>query len=157
MWLPLVGFTPMAFYSIESYNSVLFSIKENINGKIRFTQTNVDRIQIYRVLSVDARLSPLATFGFKFEIKFTTNIPLHRSRNLPVLLVRDVGEQRNGVFVRAFVFGNNPVFIDYKTEAVIQQNKEVYVSTISGTQTREYNRGDREFLSYQNIRADYFI
>lgn len=155
MWLPLVGFTPMAFYSSGNNYAALLSIQESRNGKVRFMQANVDRIFMYRVLSVEARLSPLATYGFKFEIKFTTNTPLWWASYLPVLLVRDVGEQRNGVFVRAFVFGNNPVFLDYKVEAVIQQNKEVFVTTISGTQTREFNQVGREFLSYQNIKDDF--
>lgn len=145
----------MAFYRGGYYDSVSLAIKKDINGKNRFMQTSVDEIPIFRVLSVDAHLSPLGAFGFKFEIKYTTRLPLVRSSYLPVLLVRDVGEQRNGVFVRAFVFGNNPVFLDYKTEAVIQQNKEVFVSTISGTQTKEYNQTDREFLSYPKIQNHY--
>lgn len=155
MWLPLVGFTPMAFYKSWDKDSVLLSKQEMFNGKIRFTQVSVDGIVIARVRSVDARLSPLGTYGFKFEIKITTRNPLRYSRSLPVLFVREYGEQRNGVFVRAFVFGNNPVFLDTKAEAVIQQDKEVFIFTISGTQTRAFHQTDRKFLSYQNINNSY--
>ena len=151
MWLPFVGFVKIAIYNRESHGMVSLAEPTYIDNQERIHITGVAGIRWFRVLSVDARVSSLGTYGFRFEIKYTTVIPQKMYSSLPALLIRESGERSDGVFVRAFVFGNNPVFLDYKTEAVIQHNKEVFLTTVSGTQMCEYNKTVREFLSYQKL------
>ena len=155
MWLPLVGFVKIAIYNRESHGRVFLAEPKYIDNQERIQINGVAGIRWFRVLSVDARVSSLGTYGFRFEIKYTTVIPLPMYISLPALLIRESGERSDGVFVSAFVFGNNPVFTDCKTEAVIQHNKEVFLTTVSGTQMCEYNKTDREFLSYRQLENSY--
>lgn len=155
MWLPLVGFVKIPICSRESHGTVSLAEPTYIDNQERIHITGVEGIRWFRVRSVDARVSSLGTYGFRFEIKYTTVIPLTMYLSLPALLIRESGERSDGVFVSAFVFGNNPIFIDCKTEAVIQHNKEVFLTTVSGTQMCEYNKTGREFLRYRQLDNSY--